>query len=152
MLTERIAAALLCLSALCLSACSFVTDNTTEVKKDLADYTTAKHMLDGIDAAYDTDYSKFTLPDNDALHITHPEGVYELTLEVINADGNKEWENQKNKELAAVFDTSNGVEACVVVSGAYYIKATPHKDRLKALYATYLHLFRHITHFFLEIR
>ena len=33
-----------------------------------------------------------------------------------------------------------------------YFKATPHKDRLKALYATYLHLFRHITHFFLEIR
>lgn len=121
MLTERIAAALLCLSALCLSACSFVTDNTAEVEKDLADYTTAKHMLDGIDAAYDTDYSKFTLPDKDALHITHPEGVYELTLEVINADGNKEWENQKNKELAAVFDTSGGAEACVVVSGAYYI-------------------------------
>ena len=35
---------------------------------------------------------------------------------------------------------------------ASYLKATPHKDRLKTLYATYLHLFRHITHFFLEIR
>ena len=121
MLIERIAAALLCLSALCLSACSFVTDNTTEVEKDLADYTTAKHMLDGIDAAYDTDYSKITLPERETLHITQPEGVYELTLEVINADSNKEWENQKNKELAAVFDTSGGAEACVVVSGAYYI-------------------------------
>lgn len=102
-----------------LSSCSI--SDTSETEKDLADYTTAEHMLDGIDAAYDTDYSKITLPERETLHITQPEGVYELTLEVINADGNKEWENQKNKELAAVFDTSGGAEACVVVSGAYYI-------------------------------
>ena len=34
----------------------------------------------------------------------------------------------------------------------YVIKATPHKDRLSALYASCLHLFRHIAQIYLEIR
>ena len=108
MLIERIAAALLCLTLAGLSACSFVSDNTAEVEKDLADYTSSTHMLDGVDAAYDTDYSKFTLPDKNALHITQPEGVYALTLEYANKQNSDEWKTERVLKLQEIFGTDYG--------------------------------------------
>ena len=34
----------------------------------------------------------------------------------------------------------------------FILKATPHKDRLTALWHIYLHIFRHLAHKFLDIR
>lgn len=92
-------------AALCLSSCSIYDDNTHETPKDLDDYTTCEHILDGVDEAYEKSYSKFTLPDKESLHIAQPDGIYDLTLEYVNSENDTAWKSEKVLELQKVFGT-----------------------------------------------
>lgn len=86
----------------------------------------AAEIYSDLDSAYSAEYTKFTLPERSLLNIAPPEGVYELELEAINKTEDKEWERQKSAEIREVFGVPAGtpaevIDACAVVSGAYYI-------------------------------
>lgn len=130
----RIIAAVLTASLLAGCGGSGYTPNT-------AAYVPPKQVLESVDAAYDTDYKKFTLPPKSALHLTEPEGVYRLTLEIINNQEDKDWEAQKSRELLPVFGVESGrpplgttIEA--VVSGAYFIDEQRIEQSVTSLSAT----------------
>ena len=119
-----------------LSSCSTYKNSNEGIETE--QYVPCSQILDDIDQAYNTNYTKFTLPDKSMLHITQPLGVYELELEAINRADDKEWEKQKSLEIKKVFEVPPGtsedvIDACAVVSGAYYINENRIPNSLTSL-------------------
>lgn len=105
---KRSAAGCIILSALLLLPACNDDKNTLETEKDLSEYTTCEHILDSTDAAYEQGYTKFRLPEKDALHITAPGGVYKLTLEYANKENDTEWKTERVLSLQEVFGADYG--------------------------------------------
>ncbi len=66
-----------------------------------------KHILDDFDEAFETKYTKFSLPEKSKVIINQPEEVYNLELKYVNADKNTKWMKEKLTELANFFDIPN---------------------------------------------
>ena len=54
-------------------------------------YVSVEHILDDFDEAFETEYTKFKLPDKSSVIINQPEGVYDLELKYVNSEKGLEW-------------------------------------------------------------
>ncbi len=91
-------------AALLLSACQNTPDNIKSNKHsaniDSSEvYVASDHIYDSFDAAYETDYTKFKLPDKTAVSICDPEGVYEIELSYVNGNIDTDWMSSKIDEF-----------------------------------------------------
>ena len=91
-------------AALLLSACQNTPDNLKSNKHsaniDSTEvYVASDHIYDSFDAAYETDYTKFKLPDKTAVSICDPEGVYEIELSYVNGNIDTDWMSSKIDEF-----------------------------------------------------
>ena len=66
-----------------------------------------EHILDDFDEAFETEYSKFKLPDKSSVIINQPEGIYDLELKYVNSEKSLEWLKEKVFKLAEIFNLSN---------------------------------------------
>ena len=67
-----------------------------------------EHILDDFDEAFETEYTKFKLPDKSSVIINQPEEVCNLELKYVNADKSMDWLKDKNFKLANIFNVTNG--------------------------------------------
>lgn len=66
-------------------------------------YSAVKNIYDSFEEAYETQYTKFTLPDKSVVMADAPEEIYQLELSPINAEKDTEWMEEKVVETAQVF-------------------------------------------------
>ena len=102
------------LISICLSSCSKTPDNIqgNNLNVDLNsenDKVSVEHILNDFDEAFETKYTKFSLPEKSKVIINQPEEVCNLELKYVNADKDTKWLKQKTSQLAEIFDIKNGV-------------------------------------------
>ena len=101
------------LIAMCLlSSCSKTPDNIQGNNHNVDlnsenDKVSVEHILDDFDEAFETKYTKFSLPEKSKVIINQPEEVCNLELKYVNADKNTKWMKEKLTELANFFDIPN---------------------------------------------
>ena len=104
------------LIAMCLlSSCSQTPDNIQGNNHNVDlnsenNKVSVEHILDDFDEAFETEYSKFKLPDKSSVIINQPEEVCNLELKYVNADKNTKWMKKKITELANFFDIPNNIK------------------------------------------
>ncbi|MDE6149156.1 MAG: hypothetical protein K2F81_03550, partial [Ruminococcus sp.] len=69
-----------------------------------------EHILDDFDEAFETEYTKFKLPDKSQVIINQPEEICDLELKYVNADKNIKWMENKVRQLAKIFGLPNDVD------------------------------------------
>lgn len=111
------------LTALTLTSCVNTPDSIKSNKHSANTnsgeiYVEADHIYDSFDAAFETDYSKFKLPEKSDVSICKPNGVYDLELAYINADNDIDWLSEKVTELqsALEIDISGKVETAADIA------------------------------------
>ena len=67
-----------------------------------------KHILDDFDEAFETKYTKFSLPEKSKVIINQPEEVCDLELKYVNADKSMDWLKERVYKLADIFNVTNG--------------------------------------------
>ena len=95
-----------------LSSCSQTPDNIQGNNHNVDlnsenNKVSVEHILDDFDEAFETEYTKFKLPDKSSVIINQPEEVCNLELKYVNADKNTKWMKEKLTELANFFDIPN---------------------------------------------
>lgn len=71
-----------------LAACAEVPDDlkgSDSLASAAGDRVTCDNIYDGIDRAYKTEYTKFTLPDSGSIPVIKPDGLYRLVLAPVNS-------------------------------------------------------------------
>ncbi|MDE6149157.1 MAG: hypothetical protein K2F81_03555, partial [Ruminococcus sp.] len=78
-----------------LSSCAQTPDNIEganhKVDFNSANKVSVEHILDDFDEAFETEYSKFKLPDKSSVIINQPEEVCDLELKYVNSEKSMEW-------------------------------------------------------------
>lgn len=99
------------LAALVLSSCKNTPDNiksnrhSADIDSDEV-YASPEHIYDNFDAAFETEYTKFKLPDKSVVSICKHEGVYDLELSYINGNMDTDWMASKVEELQSALGFS----------------------------------------------
>ena len=70
-------------------------------------YVSVEHILDDFDEAFETEYTKFKLPDKSSVIINQPEGVYDLELKYVNSEKSLEWLKEKVYKLTETFNVKS---------------------------------------------
>ena len=102
------------LIALCiLSSCSQTPDNIQGNNHNVDlnsenNKVSVEHILDDFDEAFETKYTKFSLPEKSQVIIYQPEEVCDLELKYVNADKSMDWLKEKVPEVAKVFNVTKG--------------------------------------------
>lgn len=77
----------LLLSTSCAETPDSVKSNTHSLNTDTeASYVSPEQIYNGVDSAYETDYTKFKLPEKDCVNTEIPDGIYNLELSYANSD------------------------------------------------------------------
>ena len=101
------------LIALCiLSSCSQTPDNIQGNNHNVDlnsenNKVSVEHILDDFDEAFETEYTKFKLPDKSSVIINQPEEVCNLELKYVNADKNIDWMKNKLVQFLDLLDIAN---------------------------------------------
>ena len=101
---------LISLIVLCiLSSCSQTPDNIQGNNHNVDlnsenNKVSVKHILDDFDEAFETKYSKFSLPEKSKVIINQPEKVCDLQLDFLNKKKSLEWMSQKLSDLQTAFE------------------------------------------------
>ncbi len=84
--------AALAAAALMLTACTG-NNETSDILQ--YEYLPAEQLYSGLDAALETEYTKFTLPERSQIPVLNPEGIYELRLGYVNTECSVDWLKEK---------------------------------------------------------
>ena len=101
------------LIAMCLlSSCSQTPDNIQGNNHNVDlnsenNKVSVEHILDDFDEAFETEYTKFKLPDKSSVIINQPEEVCNLELKYVNADKSMDWLKERVYKLADIFNVQN---------------------------------------------
>ena len=83
-----------------------------------------EHILDDFDEAFETKYTKFSLPEKSQVIINQPEEVCDLELKYVNADKSMDWLKERVYKLADIFNVQNYGNLKNVGDIAYTMKIT----------------------------
>ena len=89
-----------------------------------------KHILDDFDEAFETKYTKFSLPEKSKVIINQPEEVCNLELKYVNADKSMDWLKERVYKLADIFNVQNYGDLKNVGDVGYVLENN--KERVRA--------------------
>ena len=89
-----------------------------------------EHILDDFDEAFETEYTKFKLPDKSSVIINQPEEVCNLELKYVNADKSMDWLKERVYKLADIFNVQNYGDLKNVGNVGYVLENN--KERVRA--------------------
>ena len=89
-----------------------------------------EHILDDFDKAFETKYTKFSLPEKSQVIINQPEEVCDLELKYVNADKSMDWLKERVYKLADIFNVQNYGDLKNVGNVGYVLENN--KERVRA--------------------
>ena len=124
------------LIAMCLlSSCSQTPDNIQGNNHNVDlnsenNKVSVEHILDDFDKAFETKYTKFSLPEKSQVIINQPEEVCDLELKYVNADKSMDWLKERVYKLADIFNVQNYGDLKNVGNVGYVLENN--KERVRA--------------------
>ena len=108
-----------------LSSCSQTPDNIQGNNHNVDlnsenNKVSVEHILDDFDEAFETKYTKFSLPEKSKIIINQPEEVCDLELKYVNSDKSMNWLKEKTFELAKIFNVEGNLNQ--LQNFRYYIE------------------------------
>ena len=123
------------LISICLSSCSQTPDNIQGNNHNVDlnsenDKVSVEHILNDFDEAFETKYTKFSLPEKSKVIINQPEEVCNLELKYVNADKSMDWLKERVYKLADIFNVQNYGDLKNVGDVGYVLENN--KERVRA--------------------
>ena len=99
----------ICAIIIMLSSCSQTPDNIQGNNHNVDlnsenNKVSVEHILDDFDEAFETKYTKFSLPEKSQVIINQPKKICDLQLDFLNKEKNLEWMSQKLSDLQTAFE------------------------------------------------
>ena len=132
----------LCLLTSCSQTPDSIQSNNHKTGSDNKySYVSVEHILDDFDKAFETKYTKFSLPEKSKVIINQPEEVCDLELKYVNADKSMDWLKEKVYKLADIFNVQNYSDLKNVGDIAYALE-NGKKRKYVQMYFLYLIIVR----------